>query len=203
VSPIEFLNKNIFFTTRGFAFGTGVALATASRQLKRFAERGDIVLLTRGIWAQPRHPYFSIYGAVPFLLGNEQGYVSFLTALHRHGVISQIPRVIQVATTGHGRVLSTPIGDFEFFHIDASLMRQGIEPHEGRVSYNLATAEKALLDALHLSTRKGRRFRVFPELEFEAFRQRELKNLLANLKAETRRRVEARLMEVRPPQAKA
>ena len=50
------------------------------------------------------HPYFHPLSCVPYLLGKEQGYVSFLTALHLHCVISQIPKTIQIATTG--RVLS-------------------------------------------------------------------------------------------------
>lgn len=63
-------------------------------------ERGALTRLTRGVWANTSHPDFHPLVCVPKLLGREQGYVSFLTALHLRGVISQIPRTIQVATTG-------------------------------------------------------------------------------------------------------
>ncbi len=193
MSLVGFLNQNVFFTTQSFARGTSVAIETASRQLKRLSQKGEISPVVRGVWAQMQHPYFSPYGAVPFILGNEHGYVSFLTALHLQGAISQIPRVIQIATTGHGRRVSSIIGDFELFHIHPSLMRDGIEHHEGRLAYNMATLEKALIDTLHISTRKGRRFSKFPEFDLSVINKKKLKSLLASLKLETRRRVESRL----------
>lgn len=155
----------VVFTTREFAFEASVPLPTASRQLTRAAQSGALVRVTRGVWANPEHPYFHPLGCVPRLLGPEQGYVSLLTALHLHDVLSQIPAKMQVATTGHGRELRTPVGTFEFFKIAPHLMRDGIEWTETHVPYRLATPEKALLDTLYLSTRRRRRFSSLPELD--------------------------------------
>jgi len=55
--------------------------------------------------------------ALDCLMGKEQGYVSFLIALHLHGLVSQIPKTIQIATTGHARTLGSPIGRYEFLQI--------------------------------------------------------------------------------------
>lgn len=172
----------IFFTTREFAFKTQTSITAASHQLRRLHGRGDIERVTRGLWCNPSHPYFTAMGAVPYLLGQEQGYVSFLTALHRHGVLSQIPKTIQIATTGHSRVLVSPIGSFEFFQIKPAMMKAGINwsdnPH---CPYRLASAEKALLDTLYISTRKSRRFVALPEIELAdpEFDQAFFKKLLA------------------------
>ena len=48
------------------------------------------------------------------LLHKEVGYMS---ALHYYGILSQIPKSVQIATAGHSRKLDTQIGQFEFFQI--------------------------------------------------------------------------------------
>lgn len=194
MSPNEFFNRHVFFTTRQFAFVTEVTLETASRRLKRMVAQQGVVSVTRGVWAQPHHPGYALYGVVPFLLKGEQGYISFLSALHIHGVISQIPSVVQIATTGHGRKLSTPLGRFEFFQIQPKLMREGTVLHHGRVAYNIATAEKALIDTVYLSTRKGRRFSHFPELDWHAINRKKLRTLLQNLPESPAKLVRAKIL---------
>lgn len=154
-----------FFSTREYALANNLLFPSASRTLNRLARKGMIVRVTKGIWANTRHPFFHPLGCVPFLLGREQGYISFLTALHRHGVISQIPPNIQIATTGHSRCLKTPIGTFEFLQLHPRFMKVGVEWSEGRNSYRMASPEKALIDTLYLSTRKGRRFASLPEFD--------------------------------------
>jgi len=69
-----------------------------------------------------------------YLVGNEQGYVSFLTAMHLHGLISQIPRAYQGATTGRGRILESPIGDRQALGEaeSAPLLRDRLRPRRHR-----------------------------------------------------------------------
>lgn len=166
MSPEIFTDPELaVFTTRDLALRSGASVSSTSRQLGRIAEDGALVRVTRGVWANPRSPAFHPHLCVAKLLGNEQGYVSFLTALHLHGVVSQIPTRIQVATTGHARRLVTPVGTFEMFQLAPELMREGVVWTETRVPYRIATSEKALLDTLYISTRKGRRFASLPELD--------------------------------------
>ena len=162
----------VAFTTREYAARAGLAIASATRQLTRAAAGGAIVRVSRGIWANPSHPFFHPSACVAKILGNEQGYVSFLTALHARGVIEQIPRTLQVATTGHARRLVTTVGTFELFHVAPTLMRDGIEWSETRIPYRLATAEKALLDAYYLAIRRGRRFRSLPEVDWTRLKKK-------------------------------
>lgn len=165
MNEIRFLQEHATFSTREFAFRCGFSRSTASRRLGKLAERDVLVRITRGAWCQPAHPAFTPNQAAPILLGRERGYISFITALHLHGVVSQIPAVIQVASTGHGRTTSTPIGRFEFLQIKPEMTVAGVETSETNPPYLLATAEKALLDSFYISTRRGKRFSNLPELD--------------------------------------
>jgi len=178
----------VIFTTREFANQGGLSISAAAKRLSRLLENGLLVRVTKGVWANTRHPYFHALSCVPYLLGKEQGYVSFLTSLHLHAVVSQIPQAIQVATTGRGRVLVSPVGRFEFFQIKPELMTQGADWSDTTLPYLIATPEKALIDTLYLSTRKNRRFSRLPELDLRSsgFRQQEFERLMKQLPISSR-----------------
>lgn len=176
-------NDFVIFTTRELSSHAGLSMPAATKRLSRLAAKDVLTHITKGVWANTHHPYFHPLACVPYLLGKEQGYVSFLTALHLHGVISQIPKSIQVATTGRGRSLDSPIGRYEFFQIKPELIQHGTKWSETQQPYLIATTEKALIDTLYLSTRKTQRFARLPELELteSGFRQKEYERLLAQL----------------------
>ena len=178
MNNITFLLRFAVFPTWHYAALCGTGVDAASRRLGRLAREGVVVRLTRGVWAQPEHPRFTPFAAVPLLVGHEHGYVSFLSALHIHGVISQIPGSIQVATTGHARHLDTPFARYEFLRIQPSMMREGICISATDPPYNIATAAKALLDTLYIATRKGRRFAYLPEVDLTEVDEAALHRLL-------------------------
>jgi predicted transcriptional regulator of viral defense system len=195
MDPTTFLLNHAVFTTRQFAALCGVRVDAASRRLARLAAATGVTRVTRGLWCQPRHPRFSAYAAVPFLLANEHGYVSFLSAMHLHGLVSQIPGSIQVATTGHSRELTSSIGRFEFIQIKPQMMTAGIEASDTEPAYGIATAEKALLDTLYIATRKGNRFASLPEVDLTTVDLRTLRGLLDRQVQlpQVRRAIEVRL----------
>jgi predicted transcriptional regulator of viral defense system len=170
----------VVFTTRDFANAGNLSLSAASNRLHRLVEDNFLTRITRGVWANTSHPHFHPLACVPYLLGKEQGYVSFLTALNLHDVIWQIPKTIQVATTGRPRVLDSPVTRFEFLRLKPELMRSGIEWSETHQPYLIATREKALFDVLYISTRKNRRFKKLPELDLidSGFDRRKFEHLL-------------------------
>ena len=174
----KFLNQEIFFTTHDYASQNALEISAASKQLHRLYAKKAIEKVTRGIWANINHPYYHPLGADPYLLGKEQGYVSFLTALHHHGIISQIPSKFQIATTGHTRELKSSIGHFDFIHLTPHMMNKGIEWSKSKSSYLIANAEKALLDTLYISTRKGQRFSSLPEIDPEELDMKYLNRLV-------------------------
>lgn len=193
-----FTLRHPIFSTRQFAVLTDVRVDVASRRLGGQAKAGAIVKVTRGLWAQPEHPQFTPHGAVGFLLGNEQGCLSFISALRLHGVIGQIPGAIHIATTGHGRTLRSPIGRFEFRQLRPQLMAGGIEVSDTNPPYPVAMAEKALLDTLYIATRRGKRFARLPELNLEAIDASVLSALLDALVTAPaiRRAIRARLEQL-------
>ena len=165
---MSFLNsqQGIIFYTKDYAKALEIDNTNASRKLSSLEKKGAITKITRGLWANTLHPYFNAYSAIPYLLASEQGYLSFLNVLHEHGLISQIPRKIYVATTGHSRVLQSPVGNFEFIKLKPSLANMGVNWSKTKVPYLKASLEKALFDTLYISTRKGNRFASLPELDF-------------------------------------
>ena len=174
----KFLSQEIFFTTSDYAHQNDLEISAASKQLQRLYTKQAIEKVTRGLWANINHPYYHPLGAVPYLLGKEQGYVSFLTALHHHSIISQIPAKFQVATTGHTRELKSSIGHFDFIRLTPYIMNKGIEWSNNKSNYLIASAEKSLLDTLYISTRKGQRFSSLPEIDLEELDMKYLKRLL-------------------------
>ena len=187
---LDLFNRTDFviFTTRDFANYSSITIPAASKRLLRLADKKLLTRITKGLWANTSHPHFHPLACVPYLLGKEQGYVSFLTALHLHGLVSQIPKTIQIATTGHARTLNSTVGRYEFLQIKPELMKQGIEWSDTHLPYLIATAEKALIDTLYISTRKSRRFARLPEVDIgqTAFRKRAFEQLLDQLPIPTR-----------------
>ena len=152
------------FTTREMAALYGGSLSAASQALKRLEAEGVVVRAARGLWCRLDDPRFTSFSLSMFLGGRHQVYVSFLSALHLHGMIEQIPRVIYCATTGHTRRVDTPVGAFSLHRIDPRFFA-GFDWYHGKQDFLIAGPEKALVDCLYLSSRKGRRFGRFPEIE--------------------------------------
>jgi hypothetical protein len=162
------------FTTREIALLAGGSLSAVSHSLKRMERQGIVRGVLRGLWCDPSDPRFTPFLLVPFLAGGHQAYVSFLSALNLHGMIEQIPHSVFCATTGHTRLKRTPVGTFSFHRIHPNFFA-GFDWYRGGREFLIATPEKALVDSLYLSSRRGKQFRFFPEIEFgREFRFREV-----------------------------
>jgi len=157
---LEALGRPVF-TTREVAALRRTSVSAASQSLARLAEEGGIVRATRGVWCVPSDPRFTPYALAPFLSGSHPAYVSFFSALRLHGLIEQIPQVIYVATTAHTRRIRTPVGTFSLHQLSPDFFG-GFDWYGERGSFLVASPEKALVDCLYLSGRKGRRFGRLP-----------------------------------------
>jgi hypothetical protein len=79
-------------------------------------------------------------------------------------MIMQMPTVIYAVSLARTKRFVTPIGEVSLHHIDPSFFfGYEVNPKTGIA---LATAEKALLDMLYLSSAKSHLFGTLPELEF-------------------------------------
>jgi len=155
------------FTSKEIAAMTGRSPASISTSLKKLQEKEIIARVIRGVWANANDPRFNLLSIVPFLTQGHQTYISFITALHIHGIISQIPQVIYAASTMHTKVIKTPFATYSVHQISPPFFA-GFNWHKGKENFLIATPEKALVDSLYLSSRRGRKFRYFPELSFSA-----------------------------------
>ena len=152
------------FTSKEIAYFSGRSVSSVSTALGNIAGRGSITRIIRGLWANTVDPSFNQLSVVTFLSGS-RAYISFLSALHIYGIISQIPKIIYAASISHTKIFKTPVGTYSFHQL-SPLFFYGFDWHKGNNYFLIASPEKALVDSLYVSSRKGNRFGNFPELNF-------------------------------------
>lgn len=128
-------------------------------QLSRWTKSGWVFQLRRGLYAIA--PPFQKVKPHPFLVANlmqRASYVSIQSALAFHGLIPDIVHTTLSVSTGRPERRETPLGIFEFRHIQSELLRgyrmmelQG--PKQPSQQALVATPEKALLDLVYLLPR--------------------------------------------------
>lgn len=156
----------------------------ASHVLSRLAKSGHLIHLKRGLWtfADRADPLVFVEPlTAPF-----PSYVSVQSALHYHGMISQIPITTYCVSIARTRTYTTPIGSFSIHHVSGDFFA-GYE-ETGDKGIKMATPEKALLDFLYLSPAKTRLFSTLPELELpEKFSVRKAKKFIKRVQSKRRR----------------
>jgi len=150
------------FTSGELALFSGRSRSVVSQGLAVLERRGLALKLGHGLWSAGAEPP-AVYQVAPHLLRGSRVYVSFTSALHLHGAISQIPQVVTLASTAHGRAMITAAGTFRIHKIAPELFA-GFEWDEVR-GFPLASPEKALVDCLYISAFRKKRFSYFPELD--------------------------------------
>jgi len=139
-------------------FETGLLLAgevnpaDVRRQLSRWTSAGKLYQLRRGLYTLA--PPFQKVKPHPFLVANRMvrgSYVSCQSALAYYGLIPEyVPTTISVAAA-HPDRWETPLGIFEFRHLKVELLYgYRLIKLDDRQKAFVATAEKALLDLIHL-----------------------------------------------------
>jgi hypothetical protein len=130
----------------------GVDPVDVRRQLSRWAGRGRLYQLRRGLYALA--PPYGKVRAHPFMVANRMvrpSYVSLQSALAFHGLIPEHVPVTTSITTGRPGEFETALGTFVYRHVQRSLFRGFREiVADGRQPAFVATPEKALLDLLYL-----------------------------------------------------
>jgi predicted transcriptional regulator of viral defense system len=175
--------------TREAAARLDVSAARASQLLRSLDEAGLIRRLRHGLWALRDVDSFSV---APYLTAPFPAYVSFWSALARHGMIEQIPRQIFVASLDRTRRVPTAIGTYSIHHLVPELF----DGYRGSVeSGYLATPEKALFDAVYLRAPRGARI-FFPELSLpENFDDEQLQGWVSRISSPRLRTLVSRGLE--------
>jgi hypothetical protein len=120
-------------------------------------------------------------------------YVSLQMALHRHGLIEQIPEVVYAVSLAKTQWVKTKVGTFSVHHVTPEVFGGFEETERGA---KLATAEKALFDFAYLSSGRSRLFASLPELELpRGFKRKELTRWLAMVSSERSRTLTSRKLD--------
>lgn len=190
-------------TTDDASLALGAERSAATHTLNRLATAGLVQRIRHGLWATqlPLDPLLlPEYLTAPF-----PSYVSLQSALFFHGLVSQIPNVIYVASLAQTRKVRTTLGTFSIHRL-APTFFGGYEIVKTS-GVCLATPEKALLDTLYLAPARSRLFAHLPEVELpEHFDRDRMRYWVRRIPAGLRRKaVEKRLDAVflaqRPRQA--
>src|SRR5215469_9469460 len=145
-------------TTSEVSQRLGMSESAASHLMRRLADQRTAVHLQRGRWLlRPNDPVL----AAPYLALPHQGYVSGYWALARHDMIDQIPRAVEVVTTGRSRMVRAADTTFELRHIEPRLFGGWELVRE----LPLAVPEKALFDAVYFRVSRGATRVQLPEIE--------------------------------------
>lgn len=157
-------------TTREAAARLKTSARNASRALREMQHAGLVRRLRQGLWALD--PEIEQFAVAPHLTAPFPAYVSLFSALHRHGLIEQIPRPVSVVSLDRARLIETSIGYYEIHQIAPELFGG----YEGSPQHGyLATPEKALFDLVYIRAAAGDRA-YLPELSLPAdFDRSELK----------------------------
>ena len=153
------------FTTHELITASGKSASTIVQSLNRLVEQGLLIKIYRGVWAEAGNKRVSAYEIIPCLFPRQRVYVSFISALHLHGILEQIPQVVTLASTAHTSTIRTEAGVFSVHQINPAIF-DGFDWYKGEGSFLIAEPEKALVDSLYLSSRKKKQFGHFPELHF-------------------------------------
>lgn len=155
------------FTTHELVMTSGKSTSTIVQSLNRLVDQGLLIKIYRGIWTEAGNRKVSAFKIIPCLFPRQRVYVSFISALHLHGILEQIPQVVTLASTAHTSTIRTKMGVFEVHQIDPAIF-DGFDWYKEEGSFLIAEPEKALIDSLYLSSRKKNQFGYFPELHFSS-----------------------------------
>ena len=159
--------RGTVFTSREIYAVSGKSLSGVVQGLNHLVKQGALVKIRRGVWAEQSKDPISPFRIIPFLPSGQRTYLSFLSALHLHGILEQIPQVISCASIAHSHVHKTAVGTFSIHQIAPDFFF-GFDWYKQTGDFLIAAPEKALLDCLYLSGKKGNQFKHFPELNFPA-----------------------------------
>lgn len=148
---LEIVGDEPVFET-GLLLAGDVDPANIRRQLSRWTRVGRIYQLRRGLYALA--PPFQKVKPHPFLVANRLvygSYVSLQSALAYYGLIPEAVLITTSVTVSRPVHWDTPLGVYEYRHVKKALFfgYQRTDLGGGQQAF-VATAEKALLDLVHL-----------------------------------------------------
>ncbi len=121
--------------------------------MARHVRAGVVSRLAPGLYLNPfaTLPAWALERLAAHLRPHDAFYVSLESALHEHGLLSQIPSRLTMMTSGRRHTATTPLGTIEFVHTSRPPAvwrpRTSFRPERG---VHLASPELALEDLEHV-----------------------------------------------------
>jgi predicted transcriptional regulator of viral defense system len=145
--------------TREAATRLSVSVSRASQLLRSLEVAGLVGHLRHGLWLLEHD--VDPFSIAPYLTAPFPAYVSYWSALARHGMIEQVPGSIFVASLDRAHRVRTSLAMYSIHHLAPELF-DGYSG-SGSAGY-LANPEKALFDTIYLQAARGGGV-FLPELE--------------------------------------
>ncbi len=142
IKKLQSLDKE-YFTVADMQKITGLARASLKVALSRWAKRGILTRVKRGVYQLSVSPMDVLKVASQLYYPS---YLSFESALSRYGILSQIPYTQTFATTKRGKKMILWDTEVEFRQLQKELFF-GYKMEDG---IYIAEPEKALLDQLYM-----------------------------------------------------
>ncbi|HCU25192.1 MAG TPA: hypothetical protein DF383_09250 [Deltaproteobacteria bacterium] len=153
------------FSLREIAALSGASRSAVAMTLLR-AQKKQLVFRVANLWVNQLDPPNLTEIALSL---RSPSYLSFESALYRHGILSQSPRgALTLATTKRPGEFDTPLGRIRFIHLKNSLF---FGYDENRIAY----PEKAWLDLIYIRGRQGREAAFSETFYLENLNQKRLK----------------------------
>lgn len=155
------------------------SLRAPRKKISALEAEGTLIRLKRGMFVV--NPEVSGVPLSTELVANmlyAPSYVSMHTALCYWGMIPEAVYRVQSMTLKHSRTFQTPLGTFDYRHIDRMAFSIGLtNRQEGRANFIIATPEKALCDLIAQSSDVNLRYKAetlsylqdYLRLDMEAF----------------------------------
>lgn len=124
--------------------------ASPKARITRMLNAGDLIQVRRGVFLDAGNHDYSIMSLAAVIYG--PSYISFEYALGYYGLVPERVEALTSATycKNKNRTFQTPLGNFHYYYLPASIYPYGIlRKEEQTQGYLLATPEKALLDTLY------------------------------------------------------
>lgn len=177
--------------TADAAAALGLTTAAASQTLLRLAQAGLVTSVRHGTWWVDGE--IDPLRLPEYLTAPLPSYVSLHTALHRRGLIEQIPAIVYAVSLARTQRIVTSAATVSIHHLAPEIFGGFEETAEG---VKLATAEKALFDFAYLSGGRSRVFTSLPELDLpRGFRRTELARWVQRIPSERSRTLTERKLE--------
>ncbi|MGE3163739.1 MAG: type IV toxin-antitoxin system AbiEi family antitoxin domain-containing protein [Planctomycetota bacterium] len=133
-----------------------VAVGVHRQVLTRLVETGQLVRISRGVYALPEHPVTESHGLALVAASVPDGVVCLISALAYHGIGTQLPHEVWIALDRRAHRPTLEYPPLRVVRFTGEALTEGVEEHpiEGR-SVRIYCAAKTIADSFKYRNKIG------------------------------------------------